>query len=232
VADTASHDNTGWTPFLDYCIERADKIPISDPVARMQEAERLVLEQVLRGELEIRWYDVDGRGKTGLPGGVFGFGIRYDSYRDAIFEPLPITKRVLYRPQVRRRKKTANTLTAKPAVESPAPLTEPTPESDHKPNVPDRPANEAMDTLPTGSAKTAQWPWEVTPDEVGETTQVARCRNDLAKHFQPSEILRLNTPEVKAELAKKSCGYDDTTIRRALLRKKDRMKKPKQAQTS
>src|SRR5262245_6739610 len=99
----AVRDDTTRIPFLDYCLDRATKLRIDDPVAGMAEAERWALERVHRGELEILWYDAEGQQHMGLPSGWFPHGARYDRYLDAVIEPLPGGRR-LYQPQVRDRR--------------------------------------------------------------------------------------------------------------------------------
>jgi hypothetical protein len=45
-------------------------------------------------------------------------------------------------------------------------------------------------------------------------------------HFQPDDILALEAaPEIEAKLNEKGCGYNRATIKRALMRKRDRLAK-------
>jgi hypothetical protein len=99
----ASDDTTTWTPFFDYCRQRAAKI-VPD-TSREQEAERLTLEQVLRRELDLSWRSVDGRTYIGLPSGFSWPFARYDYAIDAIRESAIFGGRTLYEPYVRERQR-------------------------------------------------------------------------------------------------------------------------------
>jgi len=100
MADTHD-DNTDWTAFFTYVRRRADRIVPN--TAREQEAERLTLEQVFKGELELQWYDVGGRVHIGLPREWSGWYTHYDISLDAI-RCFPFS-RALYQPQVRERQR-------------------------------------------------------------------------------------------------------------------------------
>jgi hypothetical protein len=220
VADTASDDNTGWTPFLDYCIERAARIPTPDKAASFQEAQRLTLEQIYRQELELSWLDADGRKHAGLPAGWFGFGpCGYDNYRDAIFEALPISGRVLYRPQVRERRRRVD----KPADEVVAPvvasdelLIKPDESVKEEPTKPNESVKDELDepTKPDESASN-EWPWRKGPELRGkEGSEIQRIQQAFEEHFEPTSVRGLS---VKGRTEKLAEFYTATesSVRRA-----------------
>jgi hypothetical protein len=168
-------DSTNWTAFSDHCMQRAAKIPIDSPVAQMREAERLALEQIFRFELELQWYDADGREHTELPTGWFGFGCRYDSYRNAIFEALP-GGRVLYQPQVREPRPKLD----EPVDEVIAPV-----------DATDEPVghDESAKLAEAGryDEPADQWPWRIDPTlRAKQGSQPWRIQVECEKNLEPS----------------------------------------------
>jgi hypothetical protein len=79
-------------------------------------------------------------------------------------------------------------------------------------------------SVPVKAAVPLQWPWIARPDPVRPTSQVARCRRDFEEHFQPNDIFDLEAPEIETKLAEKGRNYSRATIKRALMRKTDRVK--------
>jgi hypothetical protein len=197
------NDNTDWTPFSDYCIQRADRIPIDNYLAQMKEAERLVLEQILRSELELRWYDAEGLKHAELPTQWF-IGCRYDSYRNAIFEPLP-GGRALYQPQVRERRRKLD----KPVDEVIAPVTET--------DKPVRHDESAKLAEAGGNDEPAdQWPWRkhlaLRAKRGSEPWRIqVQCEKNLEPSIQHFSVAKIRTALENAGMK----DISDSSVRRA-----------------
>jgi hypothetical protein len=245
MADTVSDDSTGWVSFFNYCLERAKKMTPakSDIRERLRSAVWETFWALHRYELEMRWYDDRGRERTGpllmtTPVYVVSEDMIMDWSGDFGNAYRVRVRKRRRRGPVNRAADTTGELDAKP------PTIDPTLRSDkasvgfdtrgeisHVAKSEPSDATEVSDAVPVIDSTKApvplQWPWEVKPDRVRPTSPRARCREDLARNFQPNEILHLEVPEVEAALVGKGCHYDDTTIQRALLRKQDEVNKPK-----
>ena len=202
MADTPG-DNTAWTAFFTYVRRRADRI-VPD-TAREQEVERLTLEQILKGELEFRWQDVDGREYVGLPPGFGSLFIRYDFSLNAIREfPFP-NARTLYQPQVRERQRKLN----KPTDEAVAPA-----------ELAKHDGHDERDERVKPDEPTDQWPWRtdltLRKDDGSELRRIQlECEQKLKPAIQHSSTAKICEALEKAGVSNAS----DSSVRRAFGRK-------------
>jgi len=218
----APDDTTGWVPFIYYCRQRAARI-VPD-TAREQEAERLTLGEVLKGDLELRWQDVDGREYFELPRGWSGWDTYYDQSADAIRQsPFPYAP-ALYQPQVReRRRKLANP--ADTTAIEPQQVTAPrSPMSVEPPitglaNPGEGGEHHERDDLVKLDGSTDQWPWRKDPALRRKHGEPRRIQSECEQRLKP-EIQRLSTAKICEALEKAGVSNaSDSSVRRAFGRK-------------
>jgi hypothetical protein len=215
MADTTD-STTPWQSLIDYCIGRAEGIPHDDANVRLQNAVRSTVADICAGRLAACWFDAKGERHVGPPRMCLPV---YDFYSDTIVDTAG--NGTAYRVRVCEHRSEAVKSAAAPVALLAAP------EPDCQPALFDEPADKATEALPVDSSPVngaaQQWPWITKPQQIRRTSSIARCRNDLEKHFEPDEILDLEAPEVEKKLDEKGLGYSRPTIKRALMRKTDRL---------
>jgi hypothetical protein len=198
-------DNTAWNAFFTYVRRRADRI-VPD-TAREQEAERLTLEQIQKGELEFRWQDVDGREYVGLPPGFGSLFICYDFFLNAIRESPFSNARTLYHPQVRERQRKLN----KPTDEAVAPA------ELAKHDEPD--SHDERDEPVKPDEPTDQWPWRKDPAlRADDGTEPRQIQLECEQKLTPL-IRHDSDAKIRKALEKEGVSASDSSIRRAFGRK-------------